>query len=116
MEARAIREYRQIQRVNYFPCGFVIHPAAPRLGSSPDLGCLRLIRESPIWILKCPDLKSHVDNPRLKMLNGKLGLKQQHACIRAEEDTLIQRIYRDSDVIQVVKEGYVECVRGWWLV
>lgn len=36
MEADAIQEYCQMKRVNCFPCGFVIHPDTPWLGSSPD--------------------------------------------------------------------------------
>lgn len=68
-------------------------------------------------------MKNYVDYPHLKIQNGKLELKQQHAyywqmqgqllitgmqwcdfVVCAEEDTLIQRIHRDSDVIQVIKE------------
>ncbi|KAL2095395.1 hypothetical protein ACEWY4_010114 [Coilia grayii] len=36
MEADAIEEYCRLKRVNYYPCGFIIHPDAPWLGASPD--------------------------------------------------------------------------------
>ncbi|CAM4321968.1 unnamed protein product [Leuciscus chuanchicus] len=36
MEPKAIEEYCCIQEVNHYSCGFIIHPDAPWLGSSPD--------------------------------------------------------------------------------
>ncbi|KAM9458682.1 uncharacterized protein ACWYII_010642 [Salvelinus alpinus] len=36
MEPVAVQEYCTLKNVNFFPCGFVVHPDAPWLGSSPD--------------------------------------------------------------------------------
>ncbi|KAK0156244.1 hypothetical protein N1851_000466 [Merluccius polli] len=36
MEPKAVEEYCQAKDVNHYPCGFIIHPDAPWLGSSPD--------------------------------------------------------------------------------
>ncbi|KAJ8252146.1 hypothetical protein COCON_G00214580 [Conger conger] len=68
MEAGAVREYCQSNLVNYSPCGFVIHPDAPWLGSSPD-GLIYDPTESPPFGLlevKCPHAKSYVDCSYLK--------------------------------------------------
>lgn len=73
--------------------------------------------------IKCPNVKSYVDYPHLKMKDGNLELKQGHGyywqvqgqllltgmewcdfVVFAEEDTLIQRIYRDSGVMQKIRE------------
>lgn len=125
MEADAIWEYCQMKRVNHYPCGFVIHPDAPWLGASPD--GLIFDPSEPCQFglieIKCPNVKSYVDCPYLKMSLGKLELKQTHAyysqvqgqmlitginwcdfVVSAEEDILIQRIYKDSDMLDVIKE------------
>ncbi len=51
--------------VNFYPCGFLIHPDAPWLGSSPD-GIIYDPTEHQVFRLfeiKCPNLKSYVDCP-----------------------------------------------------
>lgn len=63
LEPVAIQEYCRIKNTNYWPCGFVIHPDAPWLGSSPD-GMVYDPKESPPFGLveiKCPSAKSYVD-------------------------------------------------------
>ena len=35
MEADAIEEYCKLKRVNHYPCGFIIHPDTPWVGTSP---------------------------------------------------------------------------------
>lgn len=77
-------------------------------------GCLWPVRESPI----CPFC--FVNEQHLKMLNGKLEFQQQcphlwqvqvsyslQGCsdfvLWTEEDTVTQHMYRDSDVIQVIR-------------
>ena len=125
LEADAIWEYCQTKRVNHYPCGFIIHPDAPWLGASPD-GLVFDPSESVQFGLiemKCPNLKSYVDCTYLKMKSGNLELKKSHAyywqvqgqmlitgltwcdfVISAEDDLLIQRIYRDNDVCKVIRE------------
>ncbi|XP_041847552.1 uncharacterized protein LOC121643962 isoform X2 [Melanotaenia boesemani] len=125
LEADVIWEYCQMKRVNHYPCGFVIHPDAPWLGASPD--GLIFDPSEPCQFglieMKCPNVKSYVDCPYLSMNSGKLELKQSHAyyaqvqgqmlitgmnwcdfVVSAEEDILIQRIYRDRDMLDVIKE------------
>lgn len=126
MEADAIEEYCRLKRVNYYPFGFIIHPDIPWLGTSPD-GVVFDPSESTEFGLveiKCPNIKSYVDYPHLKMKDGNLELKESHGyfwqvqgqllltglawcdfVVFAEEDTLIQRIYRDSGVMQKIRES-----------
>lgn len=126
MEGDAIEEYCRLKRVNYYPCGFVIHPDTPWLGTSPD-GVVFDPNESTEFGLveiKCPNCKSYVDYPHLKLKDGNLELKEGHGyfwqvqgqllltglawcdfVVFAEEDTLIQRIYRDSDVMKKIRES-----------
>ncbi|XP_061086400.1 uncharacterized protein LOC133121214 [Conger conger] len=125
MEAGAVREYCQSNLVNYSPCGFVIHPDAPWLGSSPD-GLIYDPTESPPFGLlevKCPHAKSYVDCSYLKLEGGNLKLKRQHAyfwqvqgqllvtglewcdfVVFAEEDMLVQRLYKDSGIANTIRE------------
>ncbi|XP_034007127.1 uncharacterized protein LOC117499009 [Trematomus bernacchii] len=81
LEPVAIQEYCRIKNTNYWPCGFVIHPDAPWLGSSPD-GLVFDPTESPPFGLveiKCPNAKSYVDCSYLKIQSGTLKLKQSHS-------------------------------------
>lgn len=36
LELVAIQEHCRLKNANYWPCGFIIHPDAHWLGSSPD--------------------------------------------------------------------------------
>ncbi|KAG9278156.1 hypothetical protein AMEX_G5969 [Astyanax mexicanus] len=125
LEPVAIQEYCQMKNTNDCPCGFVIHPDAPWLGSSPD-GLVFDPTESPPFGLveiKCPNAKSYVDCSYLKMQSGTMKLKQTHSyywqvqgqllltgmegcdfVVFAEEDILIQRIYRDCEVAKTIRE------------
>ena len=125
LEPVAIQEYTRTKNVNYWPCGFVIHPDAPWLGSSPD-GLVFDPTESPPFGLieiKCPNSRSYVDCKYLKMQSGTLKLKPSHSyywqvqgqllltgmqwcdfIVRAKGDILVQRIYRDAAVAGVIRE------------
>lgn len=125
LEPVAIQEYCRVKNTNYWPCGFIIHPDAPWLGSSPD-GLVFDPTESPAFGLleiKCLNAKSYVDCSYLKMQNGTLKLKQTHSyywqvqgqllltgmewcdfVVFAEEEILIQRIYRDCEVATAIRE------------
>lgn len=125
MEADAFWEYCQMKRVNHYPCGFVIHPDAPWLGASPKGVIFDPSEQCNFGLIeiKCQNVKSYVDCPYLKMNSGKLELKRSHAyysqvqgqmpitgmnwcdfVVSAEEDVLIQRIYRDRDMLDAIKE------------
>nr|XP_055034705.1 uncharacterized protein LOC129422685 [Misgurnus anguillicaudatus] len=126
LEADAIWEYCQIKRVNHYFCGLVIHPDAPWLGASPDGIIFDPSEPCPFGLveMKCPNVKSYVDCPYLKMESGKLEIKKNHAyywqvqgqmlitgmdwcdfVVSAEDDILIQRVYRDSDVLDAIREN-----------
>ena len=75
MEPVAVQEYCTLKNVNFFPCGFVVHPDAPWLGSSPD----GIIFDPRPLEVKCPNVPSYVDCPYLKIQNGELKLKRSHA-------------------------------------
>ena len=77
----AIQEYCRMKNVNCWPCGFVIHPDAPWLGSSRD-GIIFDLTESPPFGLievKCSNAKSQVDYSYLRMQSGTLKLKMSHS-------------------------------------
>ncbi len=81
MESAAADEYCLLREVNYYPCGFLIHPDAPRLGASPD-GIIFDPKEHHVFGLlevKCTNVKSYVDCPYLIFHNGTPEVKQQHA-------------------------------------
>lgn len=125
MEPVAVQEYCTLKNVNFFPCGFVVHPDAPWLGSSPD-GIIFDPSVRPHFGLlevKCPNVPSYVDCPYLKIQNGELKLKRSHAyywqvqgqilltgcswcdfVICAQEDILVERIYTDLQVSKTIRE------------
>lgn len=125
LEPVAIQEYCQVKNTNYWPCGFVIHPDAPWLGSSPD-GLVFDPTASPqfgLLEIKCPSKESYVDCSYLKIQSGRLKLNQSHSyywqvqgqllitgmdwcdfVVFAEKDIFIQRIYRDREVAKTIRE------------
>lgn len=125
LEPVAIQEYSRIKDTNYWPCGFVIHPEAPWLGSSPD-GVVFDPTERPTFGLleiKCPNAKSYVDCNYLKKCNGTMKLLSSHRnfwqvqgqllitgmewcdfVVYAENDILVQRIYKDPGVCQTIRD------------
>lgn len=81
MEPVAVQEYCTLKNVNFFLCGFVVHPDTPWLGSSPD-GIIFDPSVRPQFGLlevKCPNVPSYVDCPYLKIQNGELKLNRSHA-------------------------------------
>ncbi len=125
LESAVVEEYCLLRGVNFYTCGFLIHPDAPWLGSSPD-GIVYDPTEHQVFGLleiKCPNLKSYVDCPYLKLQNGTPELKQQHAhywqvqgqmlisgldwcdfVVYAQDDMMIQRIYKDCRMFTTIRE------------
>lgn len=122
MEPVAVQEYCTLKNVNFFPCGFVVHPDALWLGSSPD-GIIFVRPHFGLLEVKCPNVPSYVDCPYLKIQNGELKLKRSHAyywqvqgqilitgcrwcdfVICAQEDILVERIYTDLQVSKTIRE------------
>uniref|UniRef100_A0A671VQF8 YqaJ viral recombinase domain-containing protein n=1 Tax=Sparus aurata TaxID=8175 RepID=A0A671VQF8_SPAAU len=125
LEPVAVQEYAHIKNVSYWPSGFVIHPDAPWLGSSPDGVVFDPMEAPPFGLVevKCPNVKSYVDCGYLQMQSGALRLKPGHSyywqvqgqllitgmqwcdfVVFAEEDVLVQRIYKDAEVARVIRE------------
>ncbi|XP_030293036.1 uncharacterized protein LOC115593591 [Sparus aurata] len=125
LEPVAIREYCCAKSTSYWPCGFVIHPDAPWLGSSPDGVVFDPAENPPFGLLeiKCPNAKSYVDCTYLRLQSDTMKLKKQHSyywqvqgqllitgmewcdfVVFAEEDMVVQRIYKDAEVAAVLRE------------
>lgn len=124
LEPKAIEEYCMVRDVNHYPCGFVIHPDAPWLGTSPD-GLIYDPKAEPVFGLlevKCPNVKSYVDCSYLRVRDGVLQLKNTHAyywqvqgqllitglkwcdfVVYTEDDLFIQRIERDEGILETIK-------------
>ena len=125
MEPVAVTEYCSLKNVNYSPCGFIIHPDAPWLGCSPDGVVFDPSENPPFGLLeiKCPNIKSYVDCPYLKMSDGSLQLRRQHKyywqvqgqilltglewcdfVVCAQEDMLVERIHKNLDVMCTIRD------------
>ncbi|XP_047219736.1 uncharacterized protein LOC124867367 [Girardinichthys multiradiatus] len=125
LEPLAIQQYTRIKNTNYWPCGFIIHPDAPWLGSSPDGVVFDPTVRTTFGLLeiKCPNAKSYVDCKYLRKCNGTMKLLSSHCyywqvqgrllitgmewcdfVVYAEDDIFVQRIYRDLSVCQTIRE------------
>ena len=118
-ESNAVLEYSVHKNVNIKPCGFLVNPSAPFLGSSPD----RLVydpNESNLFgvlEMKCPMKDSYKECQFLKEVDGTYTLRKSHAyylqiigqmaisgltwgdfCVWTQSDMHIERIYFESDV------------------
>lgn len=124
MEFEAAKEYVKCTHVNYSPCGLVIHPQVPWLGTSPD-GLVYDPTVNPSFGLveiKCPHMKSYVECKYLSMSNGIFQLKRSHAyfwqiqgqllltgltwCdffVWAEDDFFVQRVQVDKEVQNIIR-------------
>ena len=125
LESIAVEEYCGKREVNHYPCGFLIHPDAPWMGSSPD-GIVYDPEGQPVFGLleiKCPNVQSYVDCPYITIRGGRHTLRRSHAynwqiqgqmlvsgcdrydfVIYTEDDMFIQRVPRDMEVIETIKE------------
>lgn len=124
MKAEALREYCKHLRVNWSPCGFVIHPDAPWLGALPG-GLVYDPKETPSFGLvhfKFTGFRSFIECKFLFYPDGILQLKSTNShywqiqgemmvtgtewcdlLVFSREDMLVQRIYRDDATINVMK-------------
>ncbi|XP_075952219.1 uncharacterized protein LOC142954829 [Anarhichas minor] len=125
MKAEALREYCKHLCVNWSPCGFVIHPNAPWLGALPS-GLVYDPKETPSFGLvhvKFTGFRSFIECKFLFYPDGILQLKSTHShywqiqgemmvtgtewcdlLVFSREDMLVQRIYRDDAMINVMKK------------
>ncbi|XP_037619751.1 uncharacterized protein LOC119484743 isoform X2 [Sebastes umbrosus] len=125
MKTEALREYCKHLSVNWSPCGLVVHPNAPWLGALPD-GLVYDPKETPNFGLvhvKCIGFQSFIECKFLFCRDGVLQLKRTHKhywhiqgemmvtgtewcdlLVFSREDILVQRIYRDTAIIKVMKK------------
>ena len=119
-EGNAVLEYSTHKNMNVKTCGFLINPAAPFLGSSPDRIVYDPNEISSFGVLevKCPLKDSYKDSQCLKSNgDGTYSLKKTHAyylqvmgqmaisgltwgdfCVWTQNDMHIERIYFDNDL------------------
>lgn len=124
MKSEALREYCRKLCVNWYPCGMIVHPNAPWLGALPDGLVYDPNEKSSFGLvhIKCVHFRSFVNCSFLGCRDRGLQLKKTHSYywhIQAEmmiagtswcdllvisrEDLLVQRIYRDKAIIDVMK-------------
>ncbi|XP_034543642.1 uncharacterized protein LOC117815809 [Notolabrus celidotus] len=125
IKSEALREYCRLVCVNWSPCGLVVHPNAPWLGALPH-GLVYDPKEKPSYGLvhvKCVQFRSFMDCSFLVCKYGVLQLKKTHPLywhmqgemmvagmswcdllVFSNEDLLVQRIYRDKSVIDIMKK------------
>ncbi|XP_026024204.1 uncharacterized protein LOC113022713 isoform X4 [Astatotilapia calliptera] len=121
----AFQQYCRQMCVNWYPCGFVVHPNAPWLGANPD-GLVYDSNETNSFGLvhaKCVKFRSFIDCAFLICRNGVLQLNKNHPyywhiqgemmvtgtswcdlLVLSREDMLVQRIYRDNVIIKIMKK------------
>ncbi|XP_067101373.1 uncharacterized protein [Osmerus mordax] len=125
VESAAVWEYCRAINVNYSPCGFITHPDAPWLGCSPYGLSFDPTESPPFGLLEIifPKTRSYVSCPFLSVRGGALQLKQNHSyfwqlqaqllltglqwcdfVVFAEDDVWIQRIFRDDEVVNIIRE------------
>lgn len=78
MEFEAAREYCRMKNVHFAPCGLVIHPDGPWLGTLPDGLIFDPFAQPPHGLveIKCPNVKNYVDCKYLQMQDGTLALRE----------------------------------------
>ncbi|XP_034037280.1 uncharacterized protein LOC117520085 isoform X2 [Thalassophryne amazonica] len=125
METGALKDYAVLKNLNLTKSGLVVHPEDPWLGPSPD-GLVYDPLERPSFGLveiKCPNVQSHTDCKFLKVTQGLHKLKEGHCyywqvqgqllltgmqwcdfVICAHDDIFVQRIYRETSVLDELKK------------
>lgn len=123
IKAVALVEYCRRLYVNWSPCGLVVHPSAPWLGAVPD-GLVydpKVAKNFGLVHVQCIT-QSFNDCCFLVSQNGRLHLRSGHRhywhiqgemlvtgtswcdlVVISKDNILVQRIYRDSDIIDSMK-------------
>ncbi|XP_073700610.1 uncharacterized protein [Garra rufa] len=125
LEPEVLLQYSDMMNVNVSQCGFVVHPDAPHLGTSPD-GRVYDPSENPPFGLaevKCPDVGDISQATHIRFLNGQAKLKESHKyywqvqgqlavtglswcdfITNTKTDVTIERIWRDDRFIDLMKD------------
>nr|XP_019941912.1 PREDICTED: uncharacterized protein LOC109628903 [Paralichthys olivaceus] len=123
MKSQALREYCRHLRVNWYPCGLVVHPNAPWLGALPD-GLVYDPNESHSFglvhikyiglqsfgmskFLVCRDgvLTLNTSHPYFWNIQGEMMVTGVWWCdlfVFSRNDILVQRIYRHRVTINIM--------------
>ncbi|XP_035004588.1 uncharacterized protein LOC118102469 [Hippoglossus stenolepis] len=125
MKSQALREYCRHLRVNWYPCGLVVHPNAPWLGALPDGLVYDPSKNHGFGLvhIKYIGLRSFVTCRFLVCRDGVLTLNRSHRVywniqgemmvtgvwwcdlfVFSRDDILVQRIYRDRVTINIMTE------------
>ncbi|XP_044036364.1 uncharacterized protein LOC122868451 [Siniperca chuatsi] len=136
MKSEALREYCRQLCVNWSPCGLVVHPNAPWLGAQPDGLVYDPSEMSSFGLVhvKCIRFRSFVDCGFMFCQDGVLQLKKTHSyywhiqgemmvtgtswcdlLVYSREDILVQRIYRDKVIINVMKKKLADFFFQYYL-
>lgn len=125
LEPDVLLQYSDMMNVNILPCGFVVHPDVPHLGTSPDGKVYDPAENPPFGLaeVKCPDVDNISQVTHIKLVNGQAKLKESHKyhwqvqgqlaitglswcdfITNTKTDLTIERIWRDESLIALMKE------------
>lgn len=73
-------QYSEVTGNLVFPCGLVVNPNAPHLGTSPDRKVIDRMGSYGLLEIKCPSKENIKDCPYLmRQTDGSYTLKESHA-------------------------------------
>lgn len=126
LEPEVLFQYSGMMNVNVLQCGFVVHPDAPHLGTSPDSRVYDPTENPPFGLaeVKCPDDVDDIFRVTyIKFDNGQAKLKQSHKyywqvqgqlaitglswcdfITNTKTDLTIERIWRDDSLIVLMRD------------
>jgi len=107
MDPKAVEECFFVKQVNHYPCGFIIHPNTPWLGSSPDGLVWDLKAELVFGLLevKCPNVRSYVDWD-LRVSDGVLQLKRSYSYYWQVQGQLLILVWSGVILSSMLKMTY----------
>ncbi|XP_077085799.1 uncharacterized protein LOC143737818 [Siphateles boraxobius] len=125
LEPEVLFQYSGMMNVNVLQCGFVVHPDAPHLGTSPDGRVYDPTENPPFGLaeVKCPDVDDISQVTHTKFVNSQAKLKESHKyywqvqgqlaitglswcdfITNTKTDITIQRIWRDESLIVLMRD------------
>ncbi|KAL0151644.1 hypothetical protein M9458_053045 [Cirrhinus mrigala] len=135
LEPDAAAQYEQVTSNHVYPCGFVINPHAPHLGTSPDRKVVDSTGALGLLEIKCPNVDSVLECKYFYVrpdgvfalkasheyhyqMIGQMGITGMTWCdffVRARKDFHLERIHFDSDKWQSVKAKLDQFFFNYWL-
>lgn len=136
MKSRAVQEYCRRLCVKWHNCGLIVHPDAPWLGAAPDglmydaseaesfglvsfkyinlpsfVECSMLVFENKGWQLKTTSASYWQIQAEMMIV----GVSWCDLLVLSREDLLVQRIYRDSSFINLMKSKLDDFFYSYYL-